>query len=40
MELPSRDKIRKLGEKESYKYYGILEADTIKKEEMNDKIQK
>ena len=30
MELPSQDKIKKLGEKETYKYFGILEADTIK----------
>ena len=30
MELPNQDKIRTLGEKETYKYLGILEADTIK----------
>ena len=30
MELPSQDKIRTLREKETYKYLGILEADTIK----------
>ena len=30
MELPNKDKIRTLGEKEIYKYLGILEADTIK----------
>ena len=40
MELPNQDKIRTLGENESYKYLGILEADTIKQEEMKDKIQK
>ena len=40
MELPNRDKIRTLGERESYKYLGILEADTIKQVEMKDKIQK
>ena len=34
MELPSQDKIRTLGEKETYKYLGILEADTIKQVEM------
>ena len=28
------------GEKETYKYLGILEADTIKQEEMKEKIQK
>ena len=40
MELPNQDKIRTLGENETYKYLGILEADTIKKVEMKDKIQK
>ena len=30
MELPNQDKIRTLGEKETYKYLGILEVDTIK----------
>ena len=40
MELPNHDKIRTLGENESYKYLGILEADTIKQVEMKDKIQK
>ena len=40
MKLPSQDKIRKLGEKETYKYLGILEADTIKQVEMKDKIKK
>ena len=30
MEQPNEDKIRTLGEKETYKYLGILEADTIK----------
>ena len=32
--------IKTLGEKEMYKYSGILETDTIKQEEMKDKIQK
>ena len=40
MELPNQDKIRTLGENETYKYLGILEAETIKKVEMEDKIQK
>ena len=40
MELPNENKIRTLGEKESYKYLGILEADTIKQVEMKEKIQK
>ena len=31
---------RALGEKETYKYLGILEADTIKQVEMKEKIQK
>ena len=30
MELSNKDKIRTLGEKETYKYLGILKADTIK----------
>ena len=40
MELPNYDKIRTLGEKETNKYLGILEADTIKQVEMKDKIRK
>ena len=40
MELPNQDKIRTLGEKETYKYLEILEADTIKQEEMKEKIKK
>ena len=40
MELSNRDKIRTLAENETYKYLGILEADTIKQVEMKDKIQK
>ena len=39
-ELPNQDKIRTLGENETYKYLGILEADTIKQVKMKDKIQK
>ena len=38
--LPNQDKIRTLGENETYKYLGILEADSIKQVEMKDKIQK
>ena len=38
MELPNQDKIRTLGENETYKYLGSLEADTIKQVEMKDKI--
>ena len=40
MELPNHDKIRTLGENETDKYLGILEADTIKRVEMKDKIRK
>ena len=40
IKLPNQDKIRTLREKETYKYLGILEADTIKQVEMKDKIQK
>ena len=37
IELPNQEKIRMLGEKETYKYLGILEADTIKQVEMKEK---
>ena len=40
MERPNHDKIRTLGVNETYKYLGILEADTIKQVGMKDKIQK
>ena len=40
MELPNQDKIRTLGENETNKYLGILEADTVKQVQMKDKIQK
>ena len=40
MELPNPVKIRTMGENETYKYLGILEADTIKQVEMKDQIQK
>ena len=30
MQLPNPNKFRTFGEKETYKYLGILEADTIK----------
>ena len=39
MEQPNLDKIRTLGQKETYKYLGILEADTIKQAEMKGKIK-
>ena len=40
IELPNQDKIRTLTENETYKYLGILKADTIKQVEMKNKIQK
>ena len=36
-ELSNQEKIRTLVEKETYKYLGILEADTIKKVEIKEK---
>ena len=40
IELPNHDKIKTLGENETFKYLDILEADTIKQVEMKDKIRK
>ena len=40
MELPNQDKIRTHRENETYKYLGILEADTIKQVQMKEKIRK
>ena len=40
IELPNQDKIRTLAENKTYKYLGILEADTIKQVKMKNKIQK
>ena len=40
MELPNQDKVRTLGEKETYKFLSILEADTIKQVEMKEKNKK
>ena len=40
MELPNQDKIKTLAEYETYKYLGILEADTIKQVKMKERIQK
>ena len=36
-EPPNQEKIRTLGEKETCKYLGILETDTIKQAEMKEK---
>ena len=38
IELPNQEKIRMLEEKETYKYLGMLEADTIKQVEMDEKF--
>ena len=40
MELSNQEKIRKLGEEETHKYLGILEADTIKQVEMKEKTSR
>ena len=40
MELTNKDKIKTLAENETYKYLGILEADTIKQAEMKEKSRK
>ena len=40
MKLPSQAKIRKLAKKETYKYSGILDTDTIKQVEIKEKIKK
>ena len=40
IELPMKDRIRTLEEKETYKYLGILEADTIEQVQMKDTIRK
>ena len=37
MKLPNQDKIRMHGENETYKYLGIMKADTIKHVEMKEK---
>ena len=40
MELPNQEKFETLGEKKTYKYLGILEADTIKQVEMKKNKKK
>ena len=40
MAVPNHDIIRTLGENETHKYLGILEANTIKQVEMKNKIRK
>ena len=39
-ELSNQERIRTLGEKENYRYLGILEVDTIKQVDMKEKIRK
>ena len=38
MIIPNQEKLWMLGEKETYKYFGILEADTNKQVEMKERI--
>ena len=40
MEQSNQEKVRTLGEMETYKYLEILEADTIKQVEIKEKIKK
>ena len=37
--LPDENKIRVIGENDSYKYLGVLEADQIKREEMKKNLR-
>ena len=37
IEMSNQERIRTLGEKENYKYLGILDADTIQQVEMKEK---
>ena len=38
IELPNREKIRTLGDKETYKYLGIFEVESIKNVKMKENI--
>ena len=40
IELPNQERIRMSGEKETFKYLGILQADTIKQIKMKEKFKK
>ena len=40
MEQPNQEKGRTLGEKENYKYLGLLEADPIKQAKIKEKKKK
>ena len=37
LELTNQGKIKMLGGKETYKYFGVLEAETIKERDMKEK---
>ena len=39
IDLPNQERIRMLGEKETYNQFEILEADTIKQVEMKEKMK-
>ena len=38
IELPNQEKIRTLWQKETYKYFGISEADTIEQTKIKEKF--
>ena len=40
IKISNEEYIKILGEKEDYKYFRILEADTIKQEEIKEKIRR
>ena len=40
MELPNQEKIRTLGEKETYQIFGNIGSGTIKQAEMKERIKK
>ena len=40
IELPNQERIRMIGEKETYKYLGILEVNSIKQMGMKEKRKK
>ena len=40
IELPNQNKIRTLGEKETYKYLGLFQAATIEQAEGQERIKK
>ena len=40
IELTNQERIKMLGEKDNYKYFGILKANTIKQTEMKEKVRK